>query len=508
MDKGRALLAENEGKRLTIKLPLLVCLAMFVVWQMGVMFFSGQTLSLDGKTPIPFPVNNDIITAIVMAGYIAAVVHLILIQRYCVMTARITAGAALLSALALYVPFAPQTLAVLFYIQAFCCVFMIGILFGIIINLFTEKTEIKDVIANLIAGGCLVAFLHNDFSPIPFILFQHMTVIVLVMLLFAFFKLPSKVWPEYVRQSDGIVKPKSLMFGLFALAWFSSIINLFGAVVAESITHGVFVYYVCVALSGIILAILWKYKKIIPLKSASGLMAVGALGFVAAIASLFIPALSLPACALLGVGCVVCWMSSYFGVVLARRYPSRFISPALIGFAFIAVIIHTVLLEILRNNFTILYAVYLLIAVALVIVYLMLEPYLGYSFRSRTFQDIIGVVAEETEDAAEAETAPVKRAALLSKTETMKPPAPEDMPLHERHMKILMTHALSPLTNREYQLADCIMRGLRRSEIAEEMGIEPESITKYSNRIYNKFAIHRRQDLFKLAEKLERDFEK
>jgi DNA-binding CsgD family transcriptional regulator len=156
-----------------------------------------------------------------------------------------------------------------------------------------------------------------------------------------------------------------------------------------------------------------------------------------------------------------------------------------------------------------LYVVYLVIAVTSAILYFMLEPYLGYNFRSRTLKDIIGVVAEETEEeaAGQPESAAVKRTALLTKTETMKPLAPEDVSLHERRMKILMTHALSPLTNREYQLADCIMRGLRRSEIAQEMGIEPESITKYSNRIYNKFDIHRRQDLFKLAEKLEREWE-
>jgi DNA-binding CsgD family transcriptional regulator len=172
-----------------------------------------------------------------------------------------------------------------------------------------------------------------------------------------------------------------------------------------------------------------------------------------------------------------------------------------------------ILLEVLRDNLIIRYVIYLVITVCLMIPYLMLMPYLLYNFRSRTLKDIIGVVAEETEEEAaefqaaeQLETAPVKRPALLSKTETVKPAAPEDVSLHDRHMKILMTHALSPLTNREYQLADCIMRGLRRSEIAQEMGIEPDSITKYSNRIYNKFAIHRRQDLFKLAEKLDREW--
>jgi DNA-binding CsgD family transcriptional regulator len=50
------------------------------------------------------------------------------------------------------------------------------------------------------------------------------------------------------------------------------------------------------------------------------------------------------------------------------------------------------------------------------------------------------------------------------------------------------------------------MRGLRRSEIAQEMGIEPGSVSTYTKRIYDKFAIHRRQDLFRLAERLEREW--
>jgi hypothetical protein len=67
--------------------------------------------------------------------------------------------------------------------------------------------------------------------------------------------------------------------------------------------------------------------------------------------------------------------------------------------------------------------------------YLVLEPYLLYSFRGHTLQDIIGVVVEDT---GEGKTA------------------------------------------------------------------DPESVTKYANRIYDKFAIHRWQDLFRLAETLDR----
>ena len=141
------LLAENETKRLELPLPMLVCVAMFTVRQMGVMFFSGDALSIGGRTP--FPVNMDNQTALIAAAYIFSIVFLIFFQRYCVMAARIGFGAALLSVLALYVPFAPETSTAFYYVQVFCCVFLMGVVIAICVNMFTEKTEIKGVIVKL-----------------------------------------------------------------------------------------------------------------------------------------------------------------------------------------------------------------------------------------------------------------------------------------------------------------------------------------------------------------------
>ena len=45
---SNSLLIENESKRLTLPLPMLVYVAMFTVWQMGVLFFSGDALSIGG----------------------------------------------------------------------------------------------------------------------------------------------------------------------------------------------------------------------------------------------------------------------------------------------------------------------------------------------------------------------------------------------------------------------------------------------------------------------------
>jgi DNA-binding CsgD family transcriptional regulator len=309
------------------------------------------------------------------------------------------------------------------------------------------------------------------------------------------------------------------MAGLLLIIALSSIMTLFGSVVAESIAHGVCVYYISLAVCGIVLAVLWK-RGIVPLKPSSILIAVGALGFIAAIVSLYIPVFSLAACALLGAVLAVCYLSSYFGIVLAKRYPSRFIMPVIMVIALITIVVHSGVLEVFRDNVQILYIIYLVVSVAMAILYLMLEPFLLYSFRGRTLQDIIGVIAEDDDEPVNLETVPAvvhtqARTPLLRTYPKTEPVPPKQEPLHlithewsghERRMKALMSRAPEPLTRREYQTADGIMRGLRRSEIAKEMQILPESVTKYTNRIYDKFGIHRRQDLFKLAETLDREW--
>jgi DNA-binding CsgD family transcriptional regulator len=207
--------------------------------------------------------------------------------------------------------------------------------------------------------------------------------------------------------------------------------------------------------------------------------------------------------ALIGFSSVI----TLFGSTVA----SSVITPGIIGLGFAASMIQAVLLHALRDNLTLLYVVYLVIAVALVILYLLLEPYLGYSLRGLTLEDLIEVVAEETDENAVPEPVTVlatsSGADNISKIQAEPKAvrgAGEDSP-HTLRMRTLLQHTFSPLTRREYQLADCIMRGQRRAEIAEEMGVKPETVTKYTNQLYNKFGIHRRQDLFRLAEQLDRD---
>jgi DNA-binding CsgD family transcriptional regulator len=488
---------------------------------MGVGYYSGETLSLDGRTPLPIDVGN--LTLIIAVGYILSIVFMIVLPRCIVWAERITASVALLSALTLFFPFVPEVLSFFYYIQCFCCLFMIGFETALIVNLFTEQTAIKYLTVAYAIDTVLVAILHNDFIKVPFPAFRLLMVITLALMLVFFFKLPANVWPRYVRKDDNLVAPKTFFTGILFLTGLGCLLALFGNTVAESVEHGLFVFYTSTAIFGLAVFLLWKRFGISPLNSVSVLFAITALGFVIAIVARFIPALLLLSCALLGAGQACGFLVPFFGILIAKRYPSRYIAPAIIGIAFITVLLHMALLEALRNNLTALYMVYLVVAVSLIVLYLVLMPYLIYNFRNRTLQDIIGVVADDKDDDEPVKPETVSVAAhtqtrpplLRTSPKTTPSPAPKEEPLHltthewsghERRMKALMSRAPEPLTRREYQAADGIMRGLRRSEIAKEMQILPESVTKYTNRIYDKFGIHRRQDLFKLAETLDREW--
>jgi DNA-binding CsgD family transcriptional regulator len=414
---------------------------------------------------------------------------------------RVTVGVALLSALALFMPISQELFSLALYIKFFCCCFMIGFETGIVVNLFTEKCALLHLTAAYFFGFLIPALLQNDFIKTPFWVFRIFAVAACIMQLYFYCKLPGNVWPVYVKKGDGLVCPKSFFGGMYLLEFLTALMTVFGLAIAETITHGIFTIMLSGSVFGLAVYLLWKRFNIAPMRCSLVLLGLAALGFLLAIASLYFPVLSLFACVLLGAGMTAFVLQPMYGVIMAKRYPSRFIASGFIGICFIAILIHTGLLEILRSNPTVMYSVYLIIAGALAVVFYMLMPYLLYNFRSRTLQDIIGVVAEETDDGA---AEPVKRAALLVTTETVKAAAPEVVPPHERRMNILMSNAITSLTSREYQLTDCIMRGLRRSEIAKEMDVLPETISTYTKRIYDKFGIHGRSDLFRLAEKLER----
>ncbi|MDR0916396.1 MAG: LuxR C-terminal-related transcriptional regulator [Oscillospiraceae bacterium] len=471
-----SILSENESKRLNLRLPWLLCFAMFAAWQIGMVYFSGQTLSVDGRTPLP--VNIDDITLIIAAGYILSILVMLFIPRLVVWLERITASVALVSALALFLPLSAETLVITLYVQYFCCCLMTGFETSIIVGLFTEKTAVLHLaVAYGVANG-LVAILHNDFVQIPFTAFRLFTVIALTLMVMFFFKLPRNVWTRSVKKSDGLIAPKKLFAGIFLWTATSCFAILFGTAVAEGFAHGVSVFYLSGGVAGIILYLLWKHFGIVPFNVFSVYIAIGAMGFVLAVASLHVPALSLAACVLLGVGSMACWINPLLGVLMAKQYPSKFIAPGIIGVAFITVLIHAALLDVFRNSAPALCMVYLVIAVACVIIYLILEPYLLYAFHGKPL-----ISHERAAELIEAAKEAAKIGEVLA----------EDVPVADSVVILLdevRGHPDDDLTERERQIAQELMLGLNYKQIAAKLHISPYTVSSHKKSIYSKKGVH------------------
>ncbi|MDR1373513.1 MAG: helix-turn-helix transcriptional regulator, partial [Treponema sp.] len=232
--------------------------------------------------------------------------------------------------------------------------------------------------------------------------------------------------------------------------------------------------------------------RLSPLRYASVSVVVAVAGFILAIVSLYIPALALPACVLLGPGATVCFLVPYYGVVMTKLYPSRFISPVIIGISFVASILGLgALIEMFRDNTGLLYTVYLAIAIGMAVLYLILEPYLLYSFRSKPLINEGGIAEISGQDETETEPAGSPQAGL--------PPAAN--PSLTDRQRNLIASAFDKLSARELAIAEMMMQGFKYEDICKKLNIKKTTAYWYRNQLFDKLQIKSMREMFALAEK-------
>jgi DNA-binding CsgD family transcriptional regulator len=287
-------------------------------------------------------------------------------------------------------------------------------------------------------------------------------------------KLPGNNFPRYLKKSDNLVMPKR--FFAFLLVWVAMACSviLFGTTVAETVTHGVAIMYLSAAISGFAIFLLWRHFGISPLSACSVFTAMGSLGFVTAICSLYFPALAFVSCAFLGMAWICCWMGPFVaGVLYTKQYPSRFVFTTVIITIMVMVLIHTALLDSMRGNMIVLYMVYSVIAVIMVGLFLVLKPYLEYSFRGKP------LISDE------------RAAELIEKAKSKEEIAESKYEITEDQEQI----ADDELTEREKQIAQELMSGLDYKEIAAKLFISPHTVNTHKKSIYSKKGVHNIQGL-------------
>jgi len=463
-----SILAENEQKRLHQPWWMLVCFAMFSFWQMGFIYFVGPSLTINGKTPLP--INMDNATSLIAVCYVLSILWMLFLPQTVVWTQRIATAGALLTAIGLFLPLPDDALRLLVYIQIFCCCLMIGFETFVLVNYFSEHSNVRHLTLAYGVSLLMIAVLQNQFFPISFPAFRVITVAALLMLLLFFLRMPTgkKALPVYVTKKDGIPAPKRLLAGTYILVFVCALMGVSGPALAAETKHGVFLTYLVDAIVSLILFILYAKRNIHPFRVIPVCIGLGSLGFLLMFASTQVSWLANIGCALIGIGMVTCQMLPLYGSVVMKSWPSRSISPVIIGLALAAVLVESSLVEAFRAAPNMLCLVYAVIMMVLVILYMQIEPFFLFTLRSRI--TVEKVEKEQTDDAAESREA-------------------------EKN------DPLDILSGKEREVAELICLGHTNADIAQLLYISVHTVKTHTKKIYPKMGIHSRLELAALVSK-------
>ena len=356
---------------------------------------------------------------------------------------------------------------------------MIGFETFIIVNFLSEKSAIYALTAGYGLALFLIALVQNDFLAITFPVFRVVTVAALLLLLIFTLRLPAspKACPQYVRKDSGLVAPKKLLTGTFILVFVSSLMGVSGPSISAEVRHGVFVTYFVDAIASILVFFLYRKKEFHPFRCISFAVGLACIGFLLMYVADFVPWVSYISCALIGFGMFACQMVPLYGLVLMKSYPSRYLSPTIIGLALVAVLVQGGMVEAFRSAPSMLFLAYGVIMVILVILYLQIEPYFLYTLRRKIPEEVQLSAAE-----------PVKQE--MPEQEEESAPAEETLSADS---------PFAVLSKRELEVVDLIARGYSNAEIANVLVISVHTVNDHTKKIYRKLNVHSRLEVAALA---------
>lgn len=451
-------LIKEEKKQYRIESPLLLLFSMpFIVWQMGVLFFSGTSMSLFGRTPIP--VEQDVTVAVIAAGYLVSIFALCLFPRKAVLMERILLPFALLSTVLMLFPFSARLLSLLSYISVFCCVFSIGAMLSVASQHFTVETTWRDGIISMTGGGMMIAVLQNDLFRVSFTAFTVFSILLIAAETLFFFAIPLKITARYVSREDGAKMPAILFIGIWLVIGFSTLLICFASSYAESVENGVSALYLSAAVMAVLLYFIRKRRGAETVRIFGVFFSVAIFGFVLAYLSLQLPALRIPACICMGFVVVLANLWTFFSAVAFRVHPIGWIGALGAATGLVLAMLHSGILELLRDNLSLLYGLYAAFSVALLIIYYYLEPYFTRAWVRLQDERKTGGARKEKYSAA----------------------------------------SFARLSEQEGILAELILDGYSETAAASRMNITLNTQKGYRKNLYSKLGIHTKRELFELA---------
>ena len=217
-----------KNNKLEVKNYLLAFIETFSIWQMGILYYSSKTLTINNLNPLPITLDNSIL--MVFLGYVLGILFIYLFPKKTITAGRVLMVASLLSSIILFFNIPILLFKSLYYILTFNCVFFISINTSMLINLYNLKSALMDAILGAIIVGIMIALSQNTIIPFNFTMFNIMSIICLSLIIFALFKLPKEMKTKFVTKKDKIkIPPKQNILGLIIVQALCCLSTLFTA---------------------------------------------------------------------------------------------------------------------------------------------------------------------------------------------------------------------------------------------------------------------------------------
>lgn len=491
----------NQSLRIDAPVYLLAFIQCFTLWQFGIIYYSGKTLSILGRTPLPVGIETT--SAAILLGGMASILLTRLFPCRLIRIFRVTLPVALLGTLLLFFPLPDAVLGLSFYLSVFVNLLLFGCCHGIVILLFTEQAAMKTIAAEALATAPFIILLQGDLFDISYTAVNLLTAVAIALIWFAVLHLPDQRMPlQFTGREERGSVPKIIFVSLLFLIFMATLLMEMALSAGESTRHGTATLYAFSFLSGLLFLLLWKGLKLSPLQIFPKFLSIMCVGFILVIASFIFPQLRIIACAVLGLSFVVFMFISYFGQYVFRLHPSRWIVPAFPAMILLAIVVHSLVLEWLRNHLTILYVGYAVAAAVMLVLYLQMEPFLNYH-RSHTGHPLRRE-AEPVPPVAVSGIGHLEAAQAAITALEQGTGAPEDEPSADTPCADTYPAAFEGLSATECAVADLILRGFTFSEIASRLNMKENAQRFHRKNIYSKLGIHSRKELFELVKEREK----
>ena len=489
---------------------LMLFSAPFIVWQMGILYYSGNTMALEGRTPIPPAAENT--APVIVAGYLSCILAVCLFPRWIIWIERVLLFGALAASVFMLYPLPVKSEILLFYITAFVCVFSIGAMASVAAHQFTVETTLRDGVISMVLGGVLIGALQSDAIQVDFRGFTFISTLLIAAHTAFYCLIPAKIEVPYVSRQNKVKMPKMRFVGIWFINGFSTLLTCFVSSYAESVENGVSVLYFSAAAIAALLYLMTKRFGGRAIRMYGMFLPLTVMGFVLAFVAPYFPGLRLIICGLHGFVVAVANFWIFFAAESFRSYPTRFIGALSAGVGLSLAMFHSGLLALLQDNTPLLYGIYAVLSAAFFIIYHIFEPYFTYEWtrkepekRPSGSPELSGSEPFEPEPSGtqpsgfKAGRLPEQREEGAAIIGPDRGAVAEETPAPGRAEAQTEFHSFGALSEQERILAELILNGYTESSIAQMMNITLNTQKSYRKNLYAKLDIHSKRELFKLV---------